>query len=463
MSERQPDLPNRQTPFSEAFKAFIGEDWAPYPTTLPAPLPATGPARARREALSRAFPGERLVIPAGGLKVRSNDTDFGFRPHSAFAHLTGFGTDHEPDAALVLEPTDHGHEATLFVRPRVPRDSEEFYADTRVGEMWVGRRLSLEEFAALAGIATADLAELPDQVRKNADTLGLRLVTAADPELDALVAEIRAEQDGLDPTAATEADTELVVALSESRLVKDDFEIEQMREACRQTADGFEAVVAELPEAARRGRGERWIEGIFALHARHGGNDVGYSTIAAAGEHACTLHWIRNDGVVRPGELVLIDAGVELDTLYTADVTRTLPVAGRFSEAQRKVYEAVLEAQDAGIAAAQPGATFSDVHKAAIAVIAAAPGRLGAAPGQRRGVTVRPTVGSTAAGWCTAPRTISGSTCTTARRPATSTTGRAPWPRAWSSPSSRGSTSGPTTSWSPRSCAGSAYGSRTTS
>ncbi len=370
MSERQPDLPNRQTPFSEAFKAFIGSDWGPYPSELPAALPATGPARERREALSRAFPGERLVIPAGGLKIRSNDTDFGFRPHSAFAHLTGLGTDHEPDAALVLEPNDHGHDATLYVRSRVPRDSAEFYADARVGEMWVGRRMSLEEFGALSGVPTAELADLADHLRKNADTVAIRLVTAADAEFDALIAEIRAEQDGLDAQAAIAGDQEFVVALSESRLVKDAFEIEQMREACRQTADGFEAVVAELPEAARRARGERWIEGVFALHARHSGNDVGYSTIAAAGEHACTLHWIRNDGVVRAGELVLVDAGVELDTLYTADVTRTLPVDGRFTDAQRTVYEAVLEAQNAGIAAAQPGATFSDVHKAAIAVIA---------------------------------------------------------------------------------------------
>ena len=144
-----------------------------------------------------------------------------------------------------------------------------------------------------------------------------------------------------------------------------------MREACaRRRAEAFAAVVADLPEAVRRGRGERWVEGVFGLHARHVGNAVGYDTIAASGDHACTLHWIRNDGDLRDGDLLLLDAGVELDTLYTADVTRTLPINGRFSDAQRKVYEAVLEAQQAGIAAAQPGATFSDVHKAAIAVIA---------------------------------------------------------------------------------------------
>ncbi len=143
-----------------------------------------------------------------------------------------------------------------------------------------------------------------------------------------------------------------------------------MRQACAETAEGFAAVVADLPEAVRRGRGERWVEGIFGLHARHVGNAVGYDTIAASGDHACTLHWIRNDGDLREGDLLLLDAGVELDTLYTADVTRTLPVNGRFSDDQRMVYEAVLEAQQAGIDAAIPGAKFSDVHAAAIAVLA---------------------------------------------------------------------------------------------
>ena len=143
-----------------------------------------------------------------------------------------------------------------------------------------------------------------------------------------------------------------------------------MRQACAETAEGFAAVVADLPEAVRRGRGERWVEGVFGLHARHVGNAIGYDTIAASGDHACTLHWIRNDGDLREGDLLLLDAGVELDTLYTADVTRTLPVNGRFSDDQRKVYEAVLEAQQAGIDAASPGAKFSDVHAAAIAVLA---------------------------------------------------------------------------------------------
>ncbi len=370
MSDRHPDLPNRQTPFSEAFKAFIAEGWAPYPAEMPAALPASGPAKDRRAAVSRQFPGERVVVPAGGLVTRSNDTDYRFRPHSAFAHLTGLGTDCEPDAVLVLEPTDSGHDATLYIRPRAPRDSAEFYANPRYGEMWVGQRPSLEEMSALVDLICADVEGLADHLAKDADSTVLRLLAEADPALTAQVDRLREGLSAEDKAAATVRDAELTVALSELRLVKDAFELGEMREACAQTADAFAAVVADLPEAVRRGRGERWVEGVFGLHARHTGNAVGYDTIAASGDHACTLHWIRNDGELREGDLLLLDAGVELDTLYTADVTRTLPLTGTFTPDQRMVYEAVLEAQEAGIAAAQPGAEFLDVHRAAIAVIA---------------------------------------------------------------------------------------------
>ena len=367
MSDRQPDLPNRQIPFSEAFKQFIAQGWAPYPAGRPQPLPAAEPARQRRASLSARFPGERLVIGAGGLKTRSNDTDFRFRPHSAFAHLTGLGTDREPDAVLVLEPTDSGHQATLYFKPRAPRDASEFYADTRFGELWVGRRPSLEEMSALSGVACASIDELGDQLRKDADTTPLRVLPV---DLDLAIAQIIDEIRTPRTDQQAAVDIELAELLSELRMVKDAFELDELGEACRQTADSFAAVVAELPEAVRRGRGERWVEGIFGLHARHAGNAVGYDTIAASGDHACTLHWIRNDGDLHDGDLILIDAGVELDSLYTADVTRTLPINGRFTDAQRKVYDAVYAAQQAGIAAAQPGAKFSDVHRAAVTVIA---------------------------------------------------------------------------------------------
>ena len=195
------ELPNRQLPFSDAFKKFIGEGWAPYPTDLPDQLRSAAWARQRRERVSAQFPGERLVIPAGGLKVRSNDTDYRFRPHSAFAHLTGLGTDREPDAVLVLEPTDTGHDATLYFKPRAPRDSEEFYADNRFGELWVGRRPSLEEMTALCDLPCAAISDLPAQLRKNSDTVSLRVLpTDLDHEIRQLIEEIRSS------SAATEVD-----------------------------------------------------------------------------------------------------------------------------------------------------------------------------------------------------------------------------------------------------------------
>lgn len=362
-------LPNRQIPFSEAFREFIPQGWAPYPTEPPAELAAAGPAALRRRALAEAFPGERLVIPAGGLKPRANDTDYRFRPHSAFAWLTGLGSDREPDAVLVIEPTDSGHEATLYFKPRAPRTDPEFYADSRYGEMWVGTRESLAEMSALTGISCAPIAELDTALGKNLAATSVRLLREADDAVTGRLATLRAEAE-VDVAAAAEGDGQFLVALSEARLVKDDFELDQLRQACADTAVGFEAVIADLPEAVRRGRGERWVEGVFGLHARHLANAVGYDTIAASGDHANTLHWIRNDGDIREGDLLLLDAGVEVESLYTADITRTLPVSGRFSPAQRKVYEAVQAAQAAGIAAARPGNKFSDVHKAAVAVIA---------------------------------------------------------------------------------------------
>jgi len=115
--------------------------------------------------------------------------------------------------------------------------------------------------------------------------------------------------------------------------------------------------------------GERWIEGTFWRRARAEGNDVGYTSIAATGPHATTLHWIENDGPVVDGTLMLLDMGVENRRLYTADVTRTFPVNGEFTPRQRELYQLVLDAQHAGIAALRPGEEFSAGHKAAMEVI----------------------------------------------------------------------------------------------
>jgi Xaa-Pro aminopeptidase len=361
-----------QRPTSEAFKRFIAQGWAPRPSELPARAEVAPYAAGRRDKVSAMFPGERLVLPAGGLKVRSNDTDYRFRPHSAFAHLTGLGADREPDAVLVLDPQgDVGHDAVLYFRPRADRDSEEFYADSRYGELWVGVRPSLAEVEAELGLACRHVDELGDALRKDVgpDGVRVRIVPGADDAVMRQVASARADS-GLSDEEYAELDGALAEALSELRLIKDDYEVEQMRLAVAASVRGFADIVRALPDAVGHERGERVIETAFESRARREGNGVGYDTIAAAGPNACTLHWIRNDGAVRAGELVLVDAGVEVDSLYTADVTRTLPVDGVFTDAQRRVYQAVLDAADAAFAVARPGAKFRDLHAAAMEVIA---------------------------------------------------------------------------------------------
>ncbi|GAA4736798.1 aminopeptidase P family protein [Isoptericola chiayiensis] len=365
-----------QRPRSEAFKQFITSQWGPRPDLGVTPGRAVPFTAQRRARLSERFAGTRLVLPAGPLKQRSNDTDYRFRPHSAFAHLTGFGTDQEPDAVLVLHPTAEGegddgshHHAVLYVRPLAPRDTEEFYADARYGEFWVGARPTLDDVTTATGIEARHVDELREALAKDVGTDGVQVlvIAEADDEITAVIEAIRTEA-GTEESASDDA---LAEAASELRLVKDELEIELMRQAVDRTVDGFAEVVRALPRAVAHRRGERVIETTFDAHARLEGNTVGYETIAAAGEHATTLHWITNDGVVRSGEMVLLDAGVEIDELYTADVTRTLPVDGEYTEVQRRVYTAVLDAADAAFAVAKPGAKFRDVHAAAMEVIAA--------------------------------------------------------------------------------------------
>jgi Xaa-Pro aminopeptidase len=204
----------------------------------------------------------------------------------------------------------------------------------------------------LLGIDTAPLDELEAVLKESVDA---RVVRGFDPRVDDAI------------EADPDRDTELVEALADLRLTKDDHEIACLQEAVDATIIGFEDVVRALPAA--RASSERWIEGTFNRRARTEGNDVGYDTIAACGHHACTLHWIRNDGPVRAGELLLLDAGVEGPELYTADVTRTIPISGAYSEAQREVHEVVWRAQQAGFGECRPGRPFMAPHDAAVRVV----------------------------------------------------------------------------------------------
>lgn len=360
-------------PSSRAFRDFVSQGWDRTPLNAEA-LAAAGFTPERRAKISAAFPGERLVVPAGGLKVRSNDTDYRFRAHSAFIHLTGLEADSEPDAVLVFEPEGDEHAVTLYFRPRAGADTEEFFSDARYGEYWVGPRADLEAMATMTGIATANSATVDDAITKDLGAISVRLVRAADTRIDSVI-DLARTQVQADLETSEAGDAELAQALSELRLVKDDHEIEAMREAVAITRAGFDNVVASLPQAVAHRRGERVIETAFETAARSDGNGIGYDTIAASGNHACTLHWIRNDGPVVDGDLVLVDAGAEADSLYTADITRTLPVSGTFTEVQAKIYDAVLDASDAAFAVAaehtQRTVRFRELHEAAMEVIAA--------------------------------------------------------------------------------------------
>lgn len=329
---------NRRQPYGQGFLDTISVGWAERPETAPPARAQSAYTAARRDAVSAAFPGRRLVIPAGELKQRSNDTDYPFRAHSAFSHLTGWASDAEPGSVLVFDPREGGagHDVTLYFRERADRTTAEFYSDASIGEFWIGPRPALAGVAADLGLATA---HIDDFAPGDADVV-------------------------------LDEDDDLTRFVSELRLVKDAYEVAQMKLAVDVTARGFDDIVAGLPAIVAHPRGERIVEGVFHQRARSDGNAVGYDTIAASGPHACYLHWTRNDGAVVPGDLILIDAGAEVDSLYTADITRTLPVSGRFTDVQRRVYETVREAADAAFTAARPGVKFRSIHEAAMQVIA---------------------------------------------------------------------------------------------
>jgi len=342
--------------YPEAFLTFMRTGWGE--TGLDVVTRVEAPNHAKRRAqLSAAFSGETLIIPSGREKVRANDTAYHFRPGSDFMWLTG---EHDPDSVLIMRPNGNGHDAILYIRPRSPRDTDEFFRNAVVGELWIGRRHTLAEKAGELGIETQDLAKLPEALA-SCPPGRTRVLRGYDPEVDAAILAYDTAEKGT-------RDRELATKLSELRLVKDEWEVAQLQDAIDVTVLGFEDVARQLP--GDRGVKERLIEGIFGLRARHDGNDLGYSSIVGAGAHATILHWVRNTGVTTPGELLLMDMGVENRNLYTADVTRTVPVNGRFSSAQRDVYDIVYRSQQAGIDAVRPGVKYEDVAAACNRVLA---------------------------------------------------------------------------------------------
>jgi len=320
----------------------MGSNWATKKETLPQKATVAKHAAKRRDAVAKAFKGKILVFEAGAAKTRSNDTEYIYRSHSAFAHLTGWGSATVPDSVLVIDARGKTAKSVVFLRETAGHKSDEFFANSAIGEFWVGRRPSLAQVAALLDIETQSLTSYKAFIK-----------TLPKEKIHNL-----------------NKDENLAQFVSELRLIKDDYEIGEMRKAVAASVKGFEAAAKSLKQAVGHPRGERIVETAFYSQARIEGNGLGYETISASGAHACTLHWITNDGPVNKNDLILLDAGVEVESLYTADVTRTLPVSGKFTDVQRKVYEAVLEAADAAFKVAKPGAKFRDLHDAAMKVIA---------------------------------------------------------------------------------------------
>jgi len=355
-ASKKASAPARPNPTPDALIDFMMRDWAPRRLEVEPIEHAKGFA-ARRSALARAFRGETLVIPTGHEKVRANDTMYRFRPGTDFFYLTG---NLEPDCALVLEPkAAGGHRHVLYVEPNPGRSDKTFFTDHHKGELWVGPRLGVPESKRRFGVHECrPIASLAADLERLAKKRGAK-VRVLRGMSDLADRAVPLKDDGV-------RDAELARVLSELRLRKDDHEVRSLERAIASTKRAFEDVIRSM----RNAKTERTVEGTFNLRAREEGNDVGYGTIAACGANACVLHWTRNDGRMRKDELLLLDAGVEGHDLYTADITRTLPVGGRFSKAQREVYELVLAAQTAALREVRPGNDFLAPHRAAQRVLA---------------------------------------------------------------------------------------------
>ena len=344
-------------PTSPRLDEFMRTGWGGQPPFLSPPSPPTAHTERRRRQLRDIMNHDSLVICAGQPVSRNGDQFYRFRASSDYTWLTG---DQSPSGVLVMTEGD----TLLFLQPPSERDNGEFWKDFFHGELWVGRRPSLDQRSQELGIECRPLADLPGAL----EALGCARVTG---NPDARVLSV-IEQHSMS------ANQELTAVMSELRLVKDEWEVQQLRNAVDATIRGF-------GDVARRMHGdtalnERHIEVTFDARARLDGYETGYHTIAAFGEHASTLHWQRNDGVHSAGQLLLLDAGVEVNSLYTADITRTLPVNGHFTALQRQVYEIVLTAQEAALKMVRPGLAFKAFYEESARVLAEGIADLGILP-----------------------------------------------------------------------------------
>lgn len=318
----------------------------------------------RREQLYQRLGARGAAIVLGAREIRRNGTNtFRFRQASDFLYLTGF---EEPDAIAVFTP-GKSKRFTMFLKPR-----------DLMRENWTGKRLGVEEAEALGADQAFATSELDTKIGELIDGCDeLYVHSGEDAELDALLTRTlrRLRQNERNGSRPPHSVRDLALALHELRLVKDAEGFARMRRAAAVTG---EAHVAAM-RAARAGRREYEIEALIDYVFRTHDGCCGYDTIVGCGNNATTLHYTAGRDTLQAGQVLLVDAGCEIQH-YTADVTRSYPIAdGRptFTTEQRGLYEVVLASQAAGIAAARPGATIEDVHDACVRVATAGMVELG--------------------------------------------------------------------------------------
>jgi Xaa-Pro aminopeptidase len=296
-----------------------------------------------------------VLVPAAPVRLRNGDAAYPYRQNSDFLYLTGFD---EPEALLVLAPGREAAEQILFCRDHDER--AERYDGERLGPERATQALAVDD-----AFPIGDLDEiLPGLLEGRAR---LYFSVGADPEFDRRVMgwvhELRTRigSDGHPPHEFVD----IGHLLHDARLIKSPAELRMMREAARISATAHRRAMERVQAGVNEGVLE--AELLYAFRAG-GAREAAYESIVAGGERACTMHYVRNDQPLLDGELVLIDAGCEFGG-YASDITRTFPVSGAFSPAQRELYELVLAAQQAAIAAVHPGASFNAPHEAASRVL----------------------------------------------------------------------------------------------
>ena len=304
-----------------------------------------------REFIRRMAPNSVAIIPSAREATRSNDTHYRFRQDSDFFYLTGF---EEPDAIAVIKPNQY----TLFVRPRDPER-----------EIWDGRRAGVEgakkDFGADESFPTGEFAEKLQEALDGADTLYYRLGVNIDLDKTIINEIARMRSLNRKPIHPPEIIIDPATIVHEMRVLKSSEEIDLMQRSADIAAEAH----CEAMKAARPGIQEYELEALIErIFRERGAAGPAYTSIVGAGANATVLHYINNDGQLRDGELLLIDAGAEYQG-YASDITRTFPINGRYTKPQRDIYDLVLKAQMACVAMVRPGTTHDQLKQHSIEIL----------------------------------------------------------------------------------------------